>query len=247
MSDDSIPENSPNRKTERGLEEEAGPKVILLAERAKEVIAITELKPNNGKFIGKQISHRDGSITSYPNVKWWRQTVAQVPATIPHLFAYLREARRRNICLIRGAPANLERQPTQRQRAGLYGSEDRADHGFLDEPTRLFSLDIDGVKINWRADSEAAVRAVVARLGEPWASTSFLWFLSATCGLERDEHKRWTGQIVDGSLRVRIVFITERALDEREAVELAKIAKAVLPAVDPAICRCVQPKYITRP
>ena len=30
---------------------------------------------------------------------WWRQSVARVPATIPHLFAYLREARKRNICL----------------------------------------------------------------------------------------------------------------------------------------------------
>jgi hypothetical protein len=117
MSDDSMPESARNHKTGLPLEEEAGSnaiarrrqalysdKVISLAERAQEVIAITELKPSSGQFIGKQISHRDGSITSYPNVRWWGQHVAHVPATIPHLFAYLREARKRNICLIRGAP-----------------------------------------------------------------------------------------------------------------------------------------------
>ena len=117
---------------------------------------------------------------------WWRQSVARVPATIPHLFAYLREARTRNICLIRGAPANLERQPTRRQKAGTKsGGKDRGDHGFIDEPTRLFFLDVDGTpRSKWRADPEGAIRTIVAQLGEPWASTSFVWFFSATHGLE---------------------------------------------------------------
>ena len=116
--------------------------------------------------------------------------MARVPATIPHLFAYLREARKRNICLIRGAPANLERQPTRRQKAGIYGAEDRGDHGFVDEPTRLFPLDVDGVQINWRADPEQAIRTIVGKLGEPWASTSFVWFFSATHGLEIEDKCR---------------------------------------------------------
>ena len=118
-------------------------KVIALAERAQEIIEITELEPSDGTFIGKHIN-RDGSITQYPRVTWWRQSVARVPATIPHLFAYLREARKRNICLIRGAPANPERQPTRRRKAGMVGKSDRRDHGFIDEPTRLFLLDVDG-------------------------------------------------------------------------------------------------------
>ena len=110
--------------------------------------------------------------------------MAHVPATIPQLFAYLREARTRNICLIRGAPANLERQPTRRQKAGMARRQDRGDHGFVDEPTRLFFLDVDGMQIDWRADPERAIRTIVAQLGEPWASTSFVWFFSAKHGLE---------------------------------------------------------------
>ena len=47
-------------------------------------------------------------------------------------------------------------------------SKDRGDHGFLDEPSKLFFLDVDGVKINWKADPERAIRTLVAQLGEPW-------------------------------------------------------------------------------
>src|SRR5207249_954082 len=157
-------------------------KVIALAERAQEVIEITELEPSNGTFIGKHINP-DGSVTQYPqNILYWRQRVARVPATPSHLFAYFREARERNICVIRGAPANLERQLTRKRKAGVVGSTDRGDHGFVDEPTKLFFLDVDGVEINWRADPERAIRTIVGQLG--WASTSFVWFFSATHGLE---------------------------------------------------------------
>ena len=93
------------------------------------------------------------------------------------------------------------------------GGKDRGDHGFTDEPSKLLFLDVDGARINWRADPEGAVRRIVGRLGEPWASTSFVWFFSATHGLERDEHKHWTGGISDGDVRVRLAFITERALN----------------------------------
>jgi hypothetical protein len=220
--------------------------VIQLAERAHEVIDITELEPYDGSFIGKRIN-RDGSLTEYPNVAWWKQSVARVPASVSHLFAYLREARTRNICLIRGAPANVERRKTRRQKAGLFGSKNRGDHGFLDEPTKLFFLDVDGAKSNWRNDPERAIRAIVAQLGEPWASTSFCWFLSAKHGLEFDD-KRWTGKIIDGKLRVRIAFITERALNADEASALTSILKAHAPElkIDAAITRTVQVNYIRR-
>jgi hypothetical protein len=221
-------------------------KVIALAERAHEIISITELEPNNGVFIGKHIN-RDGRITQYPTVTWWRQRVARVPASIPHVFAYLREARERNVCLIRGAPANVERQPTRRQKAGVVGGRDRRDHGFVDEPTKLLYLDVDGIKINWRANPERAIRTIVGQLGEPWASTSFVWFFSATHGLKLDERKRWTGKISDGRLRVRLVFITERPLNVDEAGALTNIVRVRLPELDPAISRQVQPNYIKRP
>jgi hypothetical protein len=222
------------------------PKVIALADRAQEVLEITELEPSNGAFIGKRVNY-DGSLTEYPNVTWWRQSAVRVPATTPALFAYLREARKRNICLIRGAPAKAERQPTRRQKAGLYGGEDRGDHGFLDTPTRLLPLDVDGERINWRADPEGAIRTLIAILGEPWASTSFVWFFTTKHGLERDEHKRWTGKIIDGKLYARIVFLTERALNEAEAKALTSIAKACVPALDQRTCLTTQLNYIRRP
>jgi putative DNA primase/helicase len=222
--------------------------VIQLAERAPEIIEITELESNNGVFVGKHIN-LDGSITAYPKtVAWWQQRVAPVPATIPHLFAYLHAARTRNICLIRGSPADVDRQPTRRRLAGLVGGRDRRDHGFLNLPTRLLPIDVDGAKMAWKADTEGAVRRIVAQLGEPWASTSLVWFFSATHGLEFDEHKRWTGRLSDSVVRVRLVFIADRALDEAEAVALTRIAKAHsgLP-LDESIVRCVQPNYIKRP
>jgi hypothetical protein len=220
--------------------------IIPLAERAQEVIAITELEPNNGLlFIGKCINP-DGSITDYPrNITWWRQRVARVPATIPHLFAYLREARKQNICLIRDAPAKAERQPTRRWIAGVAG---RGDHGFVDEPSRLLPVDIDAVRINWHPDDpERAIRTVVAQLGEPWASTSFAWFFSATHGLEFDAHKRWTGNIDYGRMRVRIIFIAERPLGADEAKALTVIAKATIPEIDGSIVDRVHINYIQRP
>ena len=124
--------------------------------------------------------------------------------------------------------------------------EDRGDHGFLDEPTKLFFLDVDGMQINWRANPERAIRNIVAQLGEPWASTSFVWFFSAKHGLEfvDDGRKHWTGKIIDGKLYARIVFITERALNEAEASALTNIAKVHVPKLDAAISRLVQPNYI---
>ena len=52
---------------------------IVRLDRSSETINITELEPqpSNGRpvFIGKTIG-RDGVISQYPNVTWWRQRVA---------------------------------------------------------------------------------------------------------------------------------------------------------------------------
>ena len=191
-------------------------RVIKLAERAGETIEVTELEPDNGTFIGKTIKP-DGRILEYPFVKWWRQAVAVVPATVPALFAYLREARTRNICLIRGAPANLERQRTRRQ---IAYRQKRGNDGFIDEPSRLIPFDLDKIKMAWRGDPEAAIRDIVEQLGEPFASTSFVWLFSATHGLVREtvvdgdkKWERWTGKISDDTVRVHLFFIADRAVD----------------------------------
>ena len=88
---------------------------------------------------------------------------ASIPATIFALFEYLREARTRNICLIRGAPANLERQPTRRLRAfTVERGKDRGDHGFIDEPTQVvLPLDVDDIAMHWRDDPEGAIKHIV--------------------------------------------------------------------------------------
>ena len=143
-------------------------KVVNIADRARETLR----SPNWSRgrcewpsiFIGKRIA-LDGTILDYPDtLKWFRQSVAQVAATIPALFAYLREARTRNICLIRGAPANLERKKTRRQNAHeVHRGKDRGDHGFLDEPTKLFFLDVDDIRMSWRDDPKA-------QSGKSWRS-----------------------------------------------------------------------------
>jgi hypothetical protein len=233
--------------------------VIWLSARAAETLEVTELTPAKGEFIGKTILSNN-RIQEYPKVMWWHQAVSQVPATIPALFAYLREARTRNVCLIPGTPARElgPGEQTRRQRANEQG---RGDHGFLDLPTRLFFFDVDGAKITWREDPEIAVRTLVTWLGEPWASSSFAWFISGTCGLEtvqeiddadedqgKGKGKIWTGRIADGRLNVRLGFLLERALNAAEASALTVLTKADsgMP-LDPAICRTVQPNYIARP
>ncbi len=228
----------------------ASAKVVHLAKG--EIIEITELSPkpdDDGQpiFIGKQIAD-DGTIIEFPkNAYLFSQTVAHVAATIPALFAYLREARTRNVCLIRGAPANIGRQWTRRQGAGVVDGKDRGDHGFVDVPTRLFFLDGDGIPMPWRDDPEAAVRKILSDLGAPWSETSCVWFFSAKHGLERGEDGRWTGKVSDGKMFVRLAFITDRELTWGEANAFTKIAKVKVPAFEPSVCRVVQPNYIARP
>lgn len=220
-------------------------RVVQLADYVGETISITELEPYYGQFIGKRIK-LDGSIAEYPDVKWWRQSVSLVPATVPHMFAYLRAARERNICLIRGAPANLEREKTLRQNAyETKRGKDRGDHGFFDEPTRFLPLDIDGAPVHWRKNPEKAIRSILDLLGEPWCSTSFTWFFTAKHGLEK-QNGRWTGKIIDGKMYVRIIFIADRTLNDSEAAALTLIAKAKVSEVCRSL-RMVQPNYIRRP
>jgi hypothetical protein len=213
-----------------------------------EILEITELEPSSKKFAGKRILHNN-DILPFSGEALWYQQVARIPADLRALLDYLSEARQRNVILIRDAPANPGRQPTRRQKAG----GERGDHGFHDRPTRLFPVDIDKARINWRDDPEAAVRRLRLLLGERFASASCVWHFTASHGLEIDPEvnsirKRWTGRIVDGEVSVRLLFITDRPLNSREAVAFNLIAKAQsgLP-VDEKIAHRVQPIYILRP
>jgi hypothetical protein len=211
---------------------------------------ITELAPAAGRFVGKTVT-RDGRIEQYSSGAWFRQRVASIPATIPALFKYLRDdARQRNVFLIRGAPANAERRRTRRQIAHIiHGGVDRGDHGFTDQPTKLFFLDFDGVTGQWQAAPEDAVKDIVARLGAPYSDTDFVWFFSSKHGLKLDKQKTWHGKLSDTDVRVRVAFIAARPLNEAEASALTKTLKARSPdlKIDPAVSRLVQPNYIHRP
>jgi len=213
-------------------------------------LAITELEPAGGRFVGKTVTH-DGHIEQYSSGAWFRQRVASIPATIPALFKYLHsDARQRNVFLIRGAPANAERRRTRRQIAyRIHDGVDRKDHGFIDTPTALFVLDFDGVQMPWQADPERAVKDIVMRLGTPYSNTDFVWFFSSSHGLKLDKNKAWHGKLSDTDVRVRVAFIAERPLDEAEATALTKTLKARSPdlKLDPAVSRLMQPNYIQRP
>ena len=113
--------------------------------------------PSWSRTTGRSSASRSIPTAASRNTRestWWRQSVAHVPATIPHLFAYLREARKRNICLIRGAPANLERQPTRRQKAGVVGRATGAITAFSTYQPGCSPSTLTAMQINWRADPE---------------------------------------------------------------------------------------------
>ena len=176
--------------------------------------------------------------------------MAQVPATIPQLFAYLREARKRNICLIRGAPANLERQRTRRQKAGVSTSARTA--ATTASPTSRPSCSSStstaprstGAPTR-KARSEAIVAQARRAVGLDVVRVVLLGDARARARRAQalDRQRSATAMV-----RVRLAFITERALNAGEANALTKIAKAHRPAkLDEAISRPVQPNYIQRP
>jgi hypothetical protein len=209
------------------------------------ILKITELTPTGGGYVGKTIL-QDGEIKQYDGGAWWHQAVAEVPANIPDLYAYIKDARTRNIILIRGAPANIARKRTRRQIAFIAErGSNRGDHGFVDQPTRLITLDVDDFPGSWQADPEAAVRDIVEQLGAPWNSAGFVWFFSATHGLEK-KHKKWTGRLTDDSIRVRLTFIAERPVTSGEAAAWMDQQPKKF-RLDAVLTRTVQPNFIARP
>jgi hypothetical protein len=223
-----------------------------IIELAHDHLVITELTPNDNRFIGKEI-RRDGSVSEYPKVYLWDWTTAAIPATPIALFNYLREVQQRNVCLIRGLP----KQGLQRK--GVR----RLNENFFDEPTQLQFFDVDGTPADWQADPEAAVKDIVQRLGEPWASASFVWFFSSTHGLvtekvkiwvkdkdgedKEQEQAYWRGEIGEGTVRARLAFILDQPLKWQDAADYTKALRERSGVkLDPAISRQVQPNYTAR-
>jgi hypothetical protein len=234
----------------------SGSKPADVIELAHDYLVLTEVAPSDGRFVGKQILS-DGRILDYPSVAFWDWTTARIPATPIALFDYLCKLQQRNACLIRGIPKpGLPQQGVRRN-----------GENFLDEPSRVLFFDVDGAPADWRPDPEAAVTSIVQRLGEPWASSSFVWYFSAKHGLVTEKivlkdadgnpvkdkkgkviiHEYWRGEIGEGMVRVRLVFILDRALTWRNAATLTKTLDAKSGVrLDSAISRTVQPNYTTR-
>jgi hypothetical protein len=238
----SLPRNRPG---------ESGAKPADVIELAHDRLVLTELTPTDDCFVGKQIL-LNGHVLPYPTkITDWNWITACIPATPIALFDYLRKLQSRNACLIRGLPiSGLAQKKVRRLKAN-----------FIDEPSRLLFFDVDGAPADWRADPEAAVISIVQRLGEPWASASFVWFFSSTHGLVtekvtvKDENSGkdtvqayWRGEIGEGTVKVRLAFILERALNEKEACGLTKLLKLESGLkLDPQISVYNQPNYTTRP
>jgi hypothetical protein len=201
------------------------PELVVYQLGAVDVLTFTEISPNDSKlFAGKQVM-RGGRIKSHPQATWWKWTTVQIPATVVALHEYLKDVQHRNAYLIRGVA-----------REGLTSPARRLKENFLGEPTRLHFFDIDGHPGEWMTDPKAAVHQIVTQFGEPWASASYVWFFSGTHGMKfydvgtgkYDKHgieetgKYWRGEIVDGKIKVRLAFILDRAVGEREAVALTR-------------------------
>lgn len=225
--------------------------VVYLADRSPVgFVEIMEVEPlPAGKFAGKVID-RDGNISSNPKATLWKHQTFRLPATIHHVYLLVRETlRSRNVCWILGAHADPENWPITRKWKAFINN--RGSHGVIDKPNRLYTKDIDGAIISWFGSPERAVKAVVEMLGEPFSKASYVWILTSSHGLETiggKGQKRWTGKIIDGELRVRLIFILDRALNESERLALNDIAQSrVKFKIDPAPCRIVQPNYLLRP
>jgi hypothetical protein len=212
-----------------------------------DILKITELQPWGPELFAGKTIRADGTISPYDNIKRWRQRVVEVPAEIPALCEYIRQAREQNTIIIRGAPANVTRQPTFRQIAYTVDKgKDRGDHGFVPQLHRMLALDLDGVAGAWQQQGlEAAITGIVQAIGPPFSEASFVWFPSSSHGL-KIVGGRWNGEISDDKIRARVIFITDRPIGN----DAAKAWLSNIPRnfkVDISICGTEHINYITRP
>jgi hypothetical protein len=194
------------------------------------LVLLTELAPHNSLLARKTI-HADGRIDNAPKILQW--TVQQIRiADCRDLFDQVRSKLKLNVCLIRGAPQASTPEVTRRRKA----SDDYPD-GFVDTPTAWLPFDVDGVRLprglNWQRDLEGAVKYVIDRLGDAFGEVGVTWQFTGTHGLEvnkRDDGKKiWTGKLTYDTLRLRLYYLLDRAIDGEQAVAWLRILKAALP------------------
>jgi hypothetical protein len=214
------------------------------AERACPLVRITQLTPAYHGVPSKVI-HENGRIEDYPKIgEWtWKQITVRAPFDIFDLVRF----NAGNSILIRGTPQDTTQSITRRKKAA-----DNYPTGFTDTPTAWIAFDVDGAPlpsgVNWLTDAEAAVRSVIACLGEAFRDVTVVWQFTGTHGLQKDASgKKWTGELISNSVRMRLYFLLDRAITCVQAINWVRILKGSLPKLDEAILRQVQPNYILPP
>ena len=215
------------------------------AERASPLVRIAQLTPAYYGVPNKVI-REDGRIEDYPNeiVDWtWKLITIRAPFDIFDLVRF----NAGNSILIRGTPQDTTLSITRKKKAS-----DKYPTGFIDAPTAWIAFDVDGAPlpsgVSWLTDPDAAVRSVIACLGEAFRDVTVVWQFTGTHGLKKDASgKKWTGELISNSVRVRLYFLLDREITCEQAVNWVRILKGSLPQLDEAILRQVQPNYILPP
>lgn len=167
--------------------------------------SVTVLR-TGGKFVATKtfIRCEDGTIEVVPYKAGKFFTVESVPvACADDLFALIERLEADpHALVVGGKPRDPRKRSIQRTM--------RAHGDLVDAPRRFVEADLDGMPLPEGLDAvrdpEAAVRHALARMGEPWASASCRWQLSASAGMPGNERV----------LRARIWFWLDRPMDGAE-------------------------------
>lgn len=181
------------------------------------------------------------TIADYPEgLTWWIREIHEVSLDIDALAAFINGlSQRSDCCLVTGRPCGeIPLNSRARRIKNVHASGDLPTLEECASP--WLPLDFDDIPIQGRLDPidpEPAIAEVMAMMGEPFASSSYVWQLSAkaTPGADR--------------VRVRVFMLLDRHIDNDLKRRLAKgINQQIeIKLVDPALYTANQPIYTAAP
>ncbi|MBM4199822.1 MAG: hypothetical protein FJ189_00865, partial [Gammaproteobacteria bacterium] len=208
-----------------------------------EQLRLTTLKAARGLKIRKTVALlSDGSIKTlagYPRIPTWTRQVHTLDHDIDALAAFLTElSTDPTACLVTGEPCGSIplAAPARRRK----NAEPGIPATLAECAAPWLPIDLDGIPITGRLDPldpEPAIAEVVAMLGEPFASASYGWQLTAQAAPFADQ------------LRLRLYFLLDRAItnEDRRRWALGLNAHVGIKLTDPAIYSAAQPIYTAAP
>ena len=161
--------------------------IAAIVELPHEILGITELSPYDGTFVGKRIQ-RDGSIAPYPNGYALASGGGADSGDHP------------GAVRLSGAGAEAQYLPDQGRRRPTWRGRKRgvrkpaaiaATTALPTNRPSCCSSTLTARPATGGTIRKPRVRRIVAQLGEPWASASFVWFFSAGHGLEMETVDGW--------------------------------------------------------